>query len=67
MQSPPLEWTLAIGHLAVLDYVRARGEADRDTLSECVRDLIERHPGGRAVFTAVYAAGAVLLYRHICR
>lgn len=38
MQSPPAEWVLGIGYLAVLDYLRARGEADGNTLSECTRD-----------------------------
>jgi hypothetical protein len=67
MQSPPLEWTIFAAHFAVLDYIRARGDADKDTASEVVRDLIDRHPAGRIVGTAVYATGAVALYRHIFR
>ena len=67
MQSPPAEWALGIGYLAVLDYLRSRGDADGDTLSECVRDNIARHPAGYAVFTIGYAAGAFVLWRHIVR
>lgn len=67
MQSPRVEWTLGIGYLAVVDYVRARGDADGDTLSECVRDLIDAHPHGRIMFTTAYLAGAIALWRHICR
>lgn len=67
MQSPPAEWALGIGYLAILDYVRSRGEADGDTLSECVREGIARHPAGLAVFTGIYAAGAVVLWRHVVR
>ena len=67
MQSPPAEWALGIGYLAVLDYLRSRGEADNDTLSECVRDLTERHPRGRAAFTVAYSLGAVALWRRMCK
>ena len=67
MQSPPAEWALGIGYLAVLDYLRSRGEADHDTLSECVRDICAKHPAGFTVFTAVYVAGAYGLWRHIVR
>lgn len=67
MHSPPMEWTLAIGHLVVLDVLRARGEADRDTLSEVVRDVVERTPYGRTLFGAAVAAGGLVLHRHICR
>ena len=31
MQSPPLEWWLALGHLAVVNLVRNHGPADADT------------------------------------
>jgi hypothetical protein len=67
MQSPPVEWTLGIGYLALLDYLRARGEADDDTLSEVVRNLVRRHPAGDVAFTVVLFAGAELLRRHILR
>lgn len=67
MQSPRAEWTLAIGHLAVLDYLRSRGDADSDTLSEVVREAISRHPSGRAIFAAGYAVGSVVLYRHLTK
>lgn len=67
MQSPRAEWVLAIGHLAVLDYIRARGDADSDTLSEVTRELIDGHPLGRVAFTATYAAGALVLWRHLVK
>lgn len=65
MKSPAVEWTLGIGYLAFLDYVRARGEADGDTASEVVRELVARHPIGRPAFAAVVAAGAYAFHRHI--
>lgn len=67
MQSPPLEWSLFVAHIAVLDYLRSRGDADHDTASEVARNLIYRHPRGKAVGTVVYIGGAALLYRHIFR
>lgn len=67
MQSPPIEWALAIGYLGALDYLRSRGEADHDTLSEVVRNAIYRHRHGKTIGTAAYAAGAVILYRHVFR
>jgi hypothetical protein len=67
MQSPPIEWALAIGYLGVLDYLRSRGEADADTLSEVVRDAVYRHRHGKAAFTVGLAVGAVALHRHIVR
>ena len=67
MQSPPLEWTLAIGHLAALDYIRARGEADSDTLSEVIRGYVDSHPAGRAIFTTALTGAAVIFWRHILR
>jgi hypothetical protein len=67
MKSPSAEWVLGLGYLGVLDYIRARGEADGDTLSEVTRDLIYRHPLGRAAFTATYATGAFILWRHLVK
>lgn len=67
MQSPPAEWALGIGYLAVLDYVRSRGDADGDTLSEVVRGYVDRHPAGRPAFAAALTTGSLILYRHICR
>lgn len=67
MHSPRIEWTLGIGYLAIVDALRARGEADGDTLSEVVRDLIYRHPLGRVAFTTAYAAGALVLWRHLVK
>lgn len=67
MQSPPAEWALGIGYLAVLDYLRSRGEADGDTLSEVTRNAIARHPAGFAIFTGTYTVGAYALWRHIVK
>lgn len=67
MQSPPVEWTIGIGYLALLDYLRSRGEADDDTLSECVRNAVRRHPRGDVAFTVALFVGAELLRRHILR
>lgn len=64
MQSPPLEWTLAIANLAALDYLRARGDADADTLSECVRPWAERHP---VAFTAACVAVPAWFWCHVER
>lgn len=65
MKSPAAEWVLGIGYLAVLDAIRARGEADEDTLSEVVRANVSRHPNGQRIFAAVLLAGGITLYRHI--
>lgn len=67
MQSPPIEWVLGIGYLGLLDYIRARGDADGDTLSEVTRDFVRRHPSGDVVFTLAVFAGAELLRRHILK
>lgn len=68
MHSPPLEWSLGIGHLAILDWIRDRGEPDSDTLSECIREAFQVHsPRGYLTFTATVVAGAVLFHRHICK
>jgi hypothetical protein len=65
MQSPPVEWVVGIGYLAAIDYIRSRGEADGDTLSEVVRTFVRRHPSGDALFTVAVFAGAEILRRHI--
>ena len=65
MKSPRIEWTLGIGYLALLDYIRSRGEADGDTASEVLRDLIARHPYGRPLFVATLIAGGVAFHQHI--
>jgi hypothetical protein len=67
MQSPSAEWLLAIGYLGMLDYLRSRGEADFDTLSEVTRAAVYRHRHGKAAFTVGLAVGAVALHRHIVR
>jgi hypothetical protein len=54
-------------HFVALDYLRARGDADSDTLSEVVRDLTRRHPRGEQIFTASLVLGALALRRHIIR
>ena len=65
MKSPAAEWVLGIGYLAVLDGIRAHGEADEDTLSEVVRGYVARHPSGQRIFATVLLAGGIGLYRHI--
>lgn len=68
MHSPPAEWSLLAAYFIALDVLRARGETDRDTLSECVREGFRIHtPRGRALFTVTLAAGAVAFHRHICK
>jgi hypothetical protein len=67
MQNPAAEWGLAIGHLAVLDYLRSIGDADHDTLSEVVRNTVSRHPRGRLMFAGALTVGAVVLHEHIVR
>jgi len=67
MQSPPTEWLLFGAHFVALDWLRAKGDADHDTLSEVVRNAVAKHPRGRAMFTAALAVGAVVLHEHIVR
>ena len=68
MHSPPLEWTLDIARLGILDVIRDRGEPDGDTLSECIRVWFRVHtPLGRLVWRGVLYGGAHLLDRHICK
>lgn len=68
MHSPPVEWVLGIGYLAVLDAIRDRGEPDGDTLTEVLRETFHvETPGGRSVLRATIAAGGVLLYRHLAK
>lgn len=64
MQSPPVEWTLALAYLAALDYLRSRGDADDDTLSECLRPWALRHP---AAFGAACVAVPLWFHSHITR
>lgn len=65
MQSPRAEWALGIGYLVAVDIIRAHGEADHDTLSEVVRDLVERHPLGSQILGASLAFGGWAFHRHI--
>lgn len=65
MKSPPAEWALGIGYLAAIDIIRAHGEADSDTLSECIRDVVARHPHGQRFLAVALLAGAVTFFRHI--
>lgn len=68
MHSPPIEWALGIGYLAVVDVLRDRGEPDGDTLSEVLREVfgVER-PEGRIALAAAIGAGGVVLYRHLVK
>lgn len=68
MQSPRAEWTLGIVYLVILDWLRARGEADDDTLSEVIRNgcRVETRTGWWT-FTGVLAAGGLIFHRHICK
>jgi hypothetical protein len=65
MQAPSVEWGMAIGHLLVLDYLRARGDADNDTASECLRSIVARHQLGPAAFTVALVGGCAWFHRHI--
>lgn len=65
MKSPAAEWTLGIAYLTALDLLRARGEADEDTLSEVIRGYVVRHPLGRHALAAALAVGSIAFYRHI--
>lgn len=42
MQSPPLELVLDVVHLGTRNLVRARGDADEDTISEITRGVVVR-------------------------
>ena len=52
-------------HFLALDYLRARGDADADTASECLRALVARHPHGPAIFTVALIGGCAWFHRHI--
>ena len=65
MHSPRAEWSLFVLHFAALDWWRHRGDGDGDTASEVIRELVVRHPHGRAIFTVGLAAAAVGFHRHI--
>lgn len=67
MQSPPAEYLLFGAGFAAFDYLRARGEADGDTLSEVTRDLVARHPQGPAIFLLILAASSAGFAVHILR
>lgn len=67
MQSPPAEWLIFGAHFAALDYLRSKGDADHDTLSEVVRNAVARHPMGRRCFRVALVVGAVVLHEHIDR
>lgn len=67
MQSPRAEWVLGIGYLGLLDYMRAQGEADGDTISEVTRDLVARHPLGSHALALALVVGSYGFHRHIVR
>lgn len=68
MHSPKAEWSLLAAYFVALDVMRARGEADADTLSEVIRNgcRVDTRTG-RLAFTATLAASAVAFHRHICK
>lgn len=53
-------WSLAIGGLAFADLALAQGEADGDTLSECVRTIMPA-----AVFVGAWTTLTAWLVPHI--
>ena len=65
MKSPGAEWVLGIGYLAAIDVIRARGEADDDTLSEVIRGHVARHPHGERMFAVAVLATGIWFHRHI--
>jgi hypothetical protein len=65
MQSPRAEYLLFGAGFAAFDYMRARGEADGDTLSEVTRDLVARHRLGPAIFLIGLAAASIGFAVHI--
>jgi hypothetical protein len=68
MHSPPVEWALGIGYLAVVDWLRDRGEPDGDTLSEVLRAAFSvDQPRGRLALAATLAAGGLVAYRHLTK
>lgn len=66
-QSAPTEWAMFAAHFVALDYLRARGEADADTASECLRSLVARHQHGPLLFTVALLGGTAWFHRHILR
>ena len=67
MQSPPMEWSVWLAALGTIDYLRSRGDADGDTISEVTRNLVRRHPRGDLIFNIGIFVGAEMLRRHIVR
>lgn len=68
MHSPPLEWGLGIGYLVVLDVIRDRGEPDKDTLSECIRDGFHVETRrGRIAWRVALIASVLVFDRHIAK
>jgi hypothetical protein len=68
MQSPPMEWALGIGYLAIIDYIRDQGEPDGDTLSECIRHAFQIDKrGGRLAWAGFLVGGGLILHRHIVK
>lgn len=65
MQSAPTEWAMFGAHFLALDYLRARGDADFDTASECLRALVARHRFGPAIFTVGLIGGCAWFHQHI--
>lgn len=68
MQSPSLELVLDVAHIASRNLLRARGEADQDTISEVCRGVVDRlGDAGPLVLTAALYGGVEAFRRHILR
>lgn len=63
----PIVWLGIIGGAAALDYWCDLGDPDSDTISECVRGLVTRTPGGKAAFTASCVLVPTWFYNHILK
>ncbi|HET7355541.1 MAG TPA: hypothetical protein VFJ09_02590 [Nocardioidaceae bacterium] len=65
---PAAEWALFAAHVAVVDWLRDRGEPDGDTATEALRVAFAVHrPEGRAALALTLAGGSAWLYRHLCK
>lgn len=65
---PAAEWGLFALHVAVVDWLRDRGEPDADTITEVLREVFRVHTApGRAALATTLAGGSVVLYRHLCK
>lgn len=67
MQSPPLELVIDVAHRAALNLLRARGEADADTISEVTRAVVERIPHGPELLAVGLAGLSAGFWWHIVK